>query len=213
MSISAKLFGWMVKRSVKNAAHPNPPATPATVNVDDKFGGQQTPIEFAEERDLIIGTDISLGHQDSVGYGPDGSLVRRHRNMSILCGCGHIVSQLQPVQEEGKAPLPGVMGECFYCRLELNEWVQKGLISPFEAQRQSLICSNCAKITLSGKLCCPKHYTVTIDANGNTVYLGPEDQAKQQELAEQQARHETVQKILTPFRTLFLGSNPEGNNE
>ena len=204
MNIPAKLFGWVVKSSAKNAANPNPPVTPATPNVGGEFGGQQPPIEVAMEQEAIIGTDISLGRQDSVGYGPGGVLITQHKNMSILCGCGHIVSQLQPAQEERKAPFPGIGGKCFYCELELNEWALKGLISPFEAQRQSLVCSNCAKITLSGKLCCPKHYTATIDENGNTIYLGPDDQARQQELAEQQARQETVQKILKPFMWLFL---------
>lgn len=213
MNITAKLFGWIVKSSAKNAANPNPPAFPATPNVGGQFPIQQPPIEVAMEQEAIIGTDISLGHQDIASYGPSGELIRQRKNMSILCGCGHIVSQLQPTQEEGKSPLPGIGGKCFYCELELNEWALKGLIAPYEAQRQSLVCSNCAKITLSGKLCCPTHCTATIDGNGNTIYLGPDDQARQQELAEQQARQETVQKIVKPFMSLFLGSNSEENNE
>ena len=94
-----------------------------------------------------------------------------------------------------------------------NELLSKGLISPLDAERYSLACSDCAKITISGKLCCPKHYIAIADETGNTIYLGPDDQTEQQQLEEQRARQEIVQKILNPFMSLLSGQKPEDINE
>lgn len=213
MNVASKLFGWLVKGSAKNAANPDPAATPASQNFSGEFPGQVSPIEVAMEQDLIMGTTLSLGQQDSVAEGPNGELIRSHKNMSILCGCGHIVSQLQPTQEQGKAPVRGIAGKCFYCDIEFGELKSKGLITAFEAERQSLVCSDCAKITLSGKLCCPKHYIATTDESGNTIYLGPDDQIEQQQLAEQQARDKIIQKVFKSFTALLSGQKPEQTNE
>jgi len=210
MNIASKLFGWLIKGSAKNAANPNPAATPASPNFNRGFPGHIPPIEVAVEQDLIMGTNLSLGQQDSVAEGPNGELIRSHRNMSILCGCGHIVSQLQPTQEQGKAPVRGIAGKCFYCDIEFNELMSKGLIAPFDAERQSLACSDCAKITVSGKLCCPKHYIAIIDEGGKTIYLDPEEQEQR---VEQQARQETIQMIFKPFIALLSEQKPEDTHE
>jgi len=210
MNIASKLFGWLIKGSAKNAANPNPAATAANPNFSGGFPGQSQPIEVASEQDLIMGTNLILGCQDSFAKGPNEELITTHRNVSILCGCGHIVSQLHPTQEQGKAPVRGIGGKCFYCDMAYSELLSKGLITAFEAERQSLVCSDCAKITVSGKLCCPKHYIATTDESGNTIYLGPEEH---EQLAEQQARQEIIQKVFNPFIALLSGQKPEEPNE
>ena len=213
MNIASKLFGWLIKGSAKNATNPTPTATPATPNFSGEFPGQSPPIELAVEQDLIMGTNLSLGRQDSVAEGPNGELIRSHKNVSILCGCGHIVSQLQPTQEQGKAPVRGIAGECFYCDIEFNELMSKRLITAFDVERRSSVCSDCAKITVSGKLCCPKHYIAITDANGGIMYLGLDDQIKQQQLAEEQARNDVIQKVFVSFTSLFSEQKPEDTHE
>lgn len=210
MNIASKLFGWLSKGSTKNAANPNPAATPVNPNFSGGFPGQSQPIEVAVEQDLIMGTNLSLGCQDSIAKGPNEELIRSHRNMSILCGCGHIVSQLHPTQEQGKAPVRGIGGKCFYCDMVYSELLLKGLVTQSEAERQSLVCSDCAKITVSGKLCCPKHYIATIDESGNTIYLGPEEQ---EQLEGQQSRQEIIQMVFKPFIALVSEQKPEDTHE
>lgn len=98
----------------------------------------------------------------------------------------------------------GIAGKCFYCDAEYQKLSQKGQISPFDAERLSLVCADCGKITLSGQLCCPKHYTAVLNPDGTTTYLSPED-------TEEQNRQNTIKNILGSMAQLFGKETSEQN--
>lgn len=100
------------------------------------------------------------------------------------------------VNEENKH-IRGIAGKCYCCSLELQALLDRGEISVFEADRLSYVCTDCAKMTTSGRLCCPKHYTPAADPDGNVCYLDPEQ-------AETDSRKNMVKRILTGVALPFL---------
>lgn len=188
---------WLFKLSPDKASDPNP--SPTDVNTS---AGVNRPIEMFVEQEAVLGMGSTFGYQNSAGRGTNG-LERYRKRFSVLCGCGHVVSQLHAEHTPGKPPQKGLGGKCYHCEKDLQKMFKKGLIPEAEAERQALVCSDCAKM-VSGFLCCPKHYIEVTDENGDTVYLGPDDQLKQK-------RKETIQKILTPFAVLF--SEPDRRSE
>ena len=209
MSIADKFFNWLTKSSVKNAANPKP-----APHIPDSSAAQgpMRPLEYNTREEIIIGSTINISTQDVLLKGPNGELVRSHKNLSVLCGCGHLISQLQPETEKGKSPKRGLSGKCLYCEDQFQEMVLKGKMTPMEAERRALVCSECARVTLSGVLCCPKHYISVADGSGQIVYLGPEEQ-------EQRKREEIIGKIFSPFISVLTDQDnrqlpgPEDNNE
>jgi len=138
---------------------------------------------------------------DNTDYDPDnGQLIRAHNKLSILLGCYHIVAQFQALDQEDRH-IRGIAGKCFYCDQEVQELLQKGQITVFDAERLALVCTDCGKITNSGQLCCPKHYTAVSNPDGTTTYLSPED-------AEEQNRQKTTKTILSSIELLF-GQNSQ----
>lgn len=191
---------WLFKISPDKASNPNPSPSASdayryTVPAD---GGQ--PIEASFEQENIIGSCLSLGVQNNIGRRSNGQLVRFLNKDSVLCGCGHPVSQLHAENEHGKPRKRGLAGKCLYCSKEYQKLLAKGLISEIDAERLSWVCSDCAQLTISGVLCCPQHYATIVDTNGNAIYLGPDEQLKQ-------SRKELIQKILVPLSTLFMEPN------
>ncbi|MCF7955169.1 MAG: hypothetical protein K9M75_05150 [Phycisphaerae bacterium] len=197
MDIAMKLFHWMLKRSHRASANPNPNPMPMPSQSTHRGYSQGTPIEALIEEDATIGINFSPGKQHGLHRGPSGELIRSHRNISILVGCNHIVSQLQASHEQGKSPVRGIAGKCIYCEKEFSKSVQKGQLDPFEAERMSLVCTDCARLTVSGVLCCPRHYVAVDNGNNQIEYLGPDEQAKQ-------SRKQLVENILTPITGLFV---------
>ncbi|MFA6186347.1 MAG: hypothetical protein WC770_03925 [Phycisphaerae bacterium] len=199
MSMASKFLNWLYKRSPHNAADPNPSATPYDQDANIPRN-ESRPIEMAIEQDVIIGLPLSFEDEDTIARGTNGELIRSHKKISILCGCGHIASQLHAENEAGKSPKRGIAGKCLYCEKEFQKMLKKGLISEIEHERQSLVCTDCAKLAISGILCCPRHYAAIGDENGNIVYLDPDEQAKQ-------SRKDIQKQILMPFATLFIKQN------
>lgn len=200
MSIASKFLNWLYKRSSHNAADPNPSAMPYDQDTNGIPSNESRPIEISIEQDVIIGLPLSFWDEDTIARGTNGELIRSHKKNSILCGCGHIASQLHAENEHNKSPKRGIAGKCPYCEKEFQKMLRKGLISEIEAERQSLVCTDCAKLTISGILCCPKHYAAIGDENGNIVYLDPDEQAKQK-------REDLQKQILMPFAALLMKSN------
>jgi len=200
MNVALKLLGWLRKQSPLNSANPNPGTSPYNAGVyNTPHGGAQT-IETSNEEELTLGLNLRLGQQDSAVRGPAAELLRSRKGIYALCGCGHIAYQVQPTNKPGQQPIRGIAGKCAYCEGDFQEPLAKGLITLLEAERQTLVCSECARLTTSGILSCPKHCVAVTEGNGQTVYLGPEEQT-------QLDRKQTTQKILTPFIWLFSEQN------
>lgn len=190
-----KFWDWVLNRSPKNAAKPNVQSNPI-----DNVGSASIPIgaeplETYLEIESILGGPIKIGLEEGSLKGPDGQLIRTSNRASILLGCNHIVAQFQALDQEDRH-IRGIAGKCFHCDLEGQELLQKGKITVFDAERLSLVCSDCGKITESGQLCCPKHYTAVSNPDGTTTYLSPED-------AEEQDRQNTTKTILSSIALLF----------
>ena len=203
MNIALKLWNWTFHRSPQNAVQPtvqphpiqgiDPPTMPA--------GAQ--PIDQYVETDSILGGPISIGFEQNAAKGPLGELIRARNNSLLLLGCYHVVGQSQATDKED-CHVRGIAGKCFYCELELQLLFNKGEISYLDAERLSLVCTDCGQITSSGKLCCPKHYAIVTSPDGTKTYLDPED-------VEKQERQKTVGTILGSLAVLFSDESPEIN--
>ncbi len=197
------LFDILAKQSSLNTINPDP-------NAQSQPGSGQLPGHVRRrERAYVIeeflGIIPQMGRLDSA-LELDGELIRTRQYTSILCGgCGHIV-QVQDRDKPEKS-LRVVEGICQFCEEAYVKVYQNNnsLITPEEIHRRSLVCSDCAKITESGTLCCPNHYAKVKDDEGKSQYLDPNDQ-------EEQDRKQVVQGILTPFLSLF-GENEVTQND
>lgn len=200
---------WLLKLSPAKASIPNP--TPSTENLYNcNFPGGGHPIEMSVEQDNLIGSRVSFGIQNSVGRGTNGQLLRIRSKTSILCGCGHIASNLHAENEHGKSATRGIAGQCLYCAKECRELEEKGYISEADADRMSLVCTDCARMA-SGVLCCTRHCIAVEDGNGGVIYISRSER-------ERQKQEELVHKILSPVFSFFCEPSqsqlpqPENNN-
>ena len=204
-NINLKFWQWLLNRSSQNAAMPN-----VQPNTNDSVGRINIPIDTEPletyiETGSLLGSLIKIGSEEGALRGPNGQLIRSHNKLSILLGCNHVVTQFQALDKEDRH-IRGIAGRCFYCDLEGQELLQKGLITVFDSERLSLVCTDCAKITNSGQLCCPKHYTAVSNPDGTTTYLSPED-------AEEQDRQKTTKTILSSIALLFGQNSQEISQE
>ena len=199
-NFSSKFWEWLLKRSPQNAAQPNVQPNPIDSVGNINIPICTEPLDTSIETDSILGGPIKIGSEEGALKGPDGQLIRAHNKLSILLGCNHIVAQFQALDQEDRH-IRGIAGKCFYCALEVQGLLQKGKITVFDAERLALVCSDCGKITNSGQLCCPKHYTAVPNPDGTTTYLSPED-------AEEQNRQNTTKTILSSIALLF-GQNSQ----
>ncbi len=208
-SILKHLFGCHSRQTTAQT-----PPTPAYAQFaePEAFSPPIRPIDLCSEEDVILGLDIQLGCYESVAMGPDGEYRRIKRNVNILCGCGHIIryaSAQNPAESESQKPDRRIEGPCFYCSQEYAFLVISGQLTPAKAQRLSLVCSDCARVTISGKLACRKHTIAITDKNGQVVHLGPDDQVAYQ-------RQMKVQNILGVLSSLFTEDDtdhPKNPNE
>lgn len=196
INFASKFWGWLWNRSPQNAAQPNP-----TSPFEQQASGQASafsnrPFETYIEIQSIQGFVTKVGWQESGIKTPDGGLFRTRENFALPIGCGHIVNQQQQEDQENRH-VRGIAGICFYCQQELLKALSRGEITPFDAERLSLVCSDCGKITVSGQLCCPKHYARLTGPDGSEVYLSPDDMKKQEQ-------SQMVAKVLRPVLDLFL---------
>jgi len=190
-----KLWDWLINRSPKNAAMPDVQPGPAsdTANTTQPPGAQVVETNLAFQS--CMGLLSRLGKEDSLLRGPDGNLVRVNEQVGILLGCGHVVTQLQAVDEKGRH-VRGIAGVCDGCFGENCRLLQKGRISALDAERLSLVCTDCGKITVSGHLSCPKHYSTVITPDGTPNYIDAEQ-------AKEMKRQDTVRTALGIIKFLF----------
>ncbi len=198
---ASKLWEWLFNRSPKNAAIPDVQPGPAgdTVNSAQLPGAQ--PVEINVDFQSCIGLLSRLSKEDRLMRGPDGEVVRISDQVGILLGCNHVVTQLQAVDEKGRH-VRGIAGPCTGCFGEYQKLLEKGQISAFDAERLSLVCTDCGKITVSGQLCCPKHYTSVVGPDGSAIYVD-------QQQAREMKRQDTVRTALGIVNFLFGEDQPQ----
>ena len=203
MNIASTVAKWLLKQSPRSSADPNPGTLPQEWNAPETPSAGVQPIEISTEEECIIGSTVSLGQQNKAAQGPADELIRAHKDVYVLCGCNHVACHVQATHKQGQQPTRGIAGKCRYCEKEYDRDVLKGRLTLFEADRRSLVCTDCARLTVSGVLSCPNHCTEVTETDGQTIYLGPEERS-------QLERKQTIQKILMPFTLLFSPqSQPE----
>lgn len=180
---TSRFWHWLFNRSPRNAATPKvQPIPPMTVPSPGTQDGS-CPIETNIRTESIVGLLSKLGVVESASRGPDGQLITAEDKFALILGCGHLVDQVQAVDREGEH-IRGIAGQCEYCVRKNQELLSKGKISIFDAERLSLVCSDCGKTTTSGLLCCPKHYREVVNPDGTKSYLDP---GQSQQIERQQA--------------------------
>ena len=196
------LWQWKFNGSNKNASNPKPQPVPNSSGGGVPTG-RTTPIEISTDEEIVWGIDLPFGEQDTAGRGTADELIRARRRFSAIGACGHIMTvDTKPKDEGSQQHSRTVGGSCFYCEEELNKLYEKNQISNSDKQRLSLVCDECARTTVSGKLSCPTHYIAVKDENGKEIYLGPDEQ-------EEQKRNATMQNILSPLFSLMRGQEQE----
>ena len=186
-------------RSSSQAANPNVSPQPPTNPFASPMPNQPQPIESYFEGDSF--GPVQMGKVEFAGRDAFDQLVRGSAKHSVLLGCNHLVSQIQPVQTETQKTR-GVAGVCHYCDAEIQQEQQRRMrvgepqMSPVDATRLTLVCTDCAHLSVSGKLCCPRHSQLVDDGNGKQICLGVEE-------IESHDKKAAVMKILTPFLQLF----------
>ncbi len=193
------LLKWIFNRSPKNAANPQMPQNIPPEMPDPNI----IPLESYAETDSIIGTSLKVGLVEKA-FKSNGQLVRTHDNLKMIIGCKHLIHQLQAEDQKEKHTL-GIAGICVYCEQELQQLLKKGQISQFDAERLSYVCSDCARVTDSGELCCPRHYKAISNSDGTETYLSSED-------IKEQKRQDTIQIANNTFAILF-GSNNQSKEQ
>jgi hypothetical protein len=196
----ANLWKWLYKRSPFNPHNmpvPNPGTGPSP---DRTTPARAQPLEIGTTRQPIVGSLAEFVSIQSSVRGVEGELATSEVSLAILLGCHHIVSQLQAEDKDGRH-IRGIAGRCVYCSQEMQAAIASGQIDPQTADRLSLICTDCAALTASGHLCCPKHRVAVSSPDGKPIYFGPDD-------IEAQRKHDVMNKVWVPFMFLF-GKDPQ----
>ena len=190
-----KLLEILFFRSSSQAANPNvtpqPPDNPFTPSIPE----QQQPIESYFEMDSI--DSLKMGKTDFAGKDAFGQLVRGRTRHNVQLGCNHLVNQIQPEQTETQQ-IRGVAGVCYYCNLEIQSEQQRRiaagepLLPPDDAIRLTLVCTECARMSVSGILCCPRHSRIVDDGCGNSICLDIDE-------LDSQAKKNSMLRIITPI--------------
>ncbi|MFC1636715.1 hypothetical protein ACFL5Z_17950 [Planctomycetota bacterium] len=151
----------LFQRSYQDAAQPyvpHPPGQESEILSNKPTSGYQ---EVSDDLEIVGGTSISFGTEESIVIDDDGNAVNRRRTMSHVLGSGLLVTSLRPTIENG-VHLPGVHGECHYCKQEALFLLQRGLIPIEEAERRSLCdtdsaakCEGCRRLDLCVNHCLP----------------------------------------------------------
>jgi len=195
-TFASKFWCWLWRRSPRNASQPHPTGLYNQQVYGPSSACHNRPFETYIETQSIQGFQTKVGWQESSIKTPKGKLFRTRENSALLLGCGHIARQQQAVDQQDRH-IRGIAGTCYYCFKDLQKSLACGDITPFDFERLSLVCSDCGKVTLSGQLCCPKHYARLIGPDGKETYLSPEDIKKQEQ-------NRMIAKVLGPILDLFL---------
>jgi len=196
MNFASKLWNWLINRSPRDASNPNPMAQSNQGAAEQLPSTSTSPFETYMEIQGIQGFVTKVGWQETGVKTPDGELFRTRENSALVLGCGHIARQQQAVEQQDRH-VRGIAGICFYCQEELLKSLRRNEITVHDFERLSLVCSDCGKITVSGQLCCPKHYARIAGPDGIELYFGPDDIKKQEQ-------NQLISKLLGPVLDLFL---------
>ena len=193
---ASKFWDWFMNRSPRDAAVPDvQPGSSAWPHPSSGDSAIQ-PIERHVEMRSFAGLLNTPYRVETLGRSVDDELVRCHHDgADMILGCGHKVSGFQ---DKDKKPQDDrtIAGLCAYCVREYQPQVQKGEMDPLHAERLSLVCSECAKVSTSGYLCCPRHCKPTAGSDGTTHYVDSETALKM-------ARQDVVGKAFRAVMWLF----------
>ena len=131
----SKFWDWLFKRSPCNALNPNVQGNPSDPATEATWGPRDYPIETNILRQPIAGSVTELVTVETAARTSDGQLVTQRIPLALSLGCGHIVSQMQAEDREGKH-IRGIAGPCAFCAKELQEAVCAGKIDVKSADRQ-----------------------------------------------------------------------------
>lgn len=190
------LLDILFRRSPKNAATPNVQPAPPAPSGWPNSGPPVQPLERNIEVRSIGGLLNELRRVDSRYRSADGEIISCCEDLGgIVCGCGHTTTALQAGTEKNIRE-KWIAGLCAYCVREYQPLVEKGEIDALQAERLSLVCSDCARMTTSGHLCCPRHATPLTAEDGTIQYIDPDT-------AKSASRQSTIVKALGVFQYLF----------
>ena len=203
---ASKLWHWLINRSPRNAATPEVQAQSANdgVNSAQSYWGQQ--IETNIETQSILGLLLRMASIDSMSRAPDGELVRKHDDETVvLLGCGHLGTLRRRADQENNN-IKKIAGQCHYCAADLQQELVSGASIDSRAflhkELKTLVCEDCGKITTSNHLACPDHYTKVVTPDGSDICVD-EEQVKEIK------RQDTVRMALGIVKFLFSEGQQE----
>ena len=205
MNFGKKLLEVLFFRSPAQAANPNVVPQPPDDPIASSVQGQGETIDSFFDMDSL--GPLKMGKSECSGKDAFGALVRGKTTHHIQLACNHLVSQVQPEQTETRQ-VPGVAGPCHYCQLEIQLDQQRrfaagaALLLPDDAVRLTLVCTQCARMSVSGNLCCPRHSRIVDDGSVNMICLDVEE-------LESQTKKASVMKIIAPLLGLFTDDADE----
>ncbi|MDI6449139.1 hypothetical protein [Anaerobaca lacustris] len=190
------LIDILFRRSPKNAATPNVQPAPPATSAQSSASAPIEPLERNVEVRSIRGLLNDLHRLDGRYRSAEGELISRcEAEEGIVLTCGHIGTAFRPSPEKDRAET-WIAGLCTYCVREYQSLVEKGELDALQAERLSLICNECARMTTSGHLCCPRHSTKVTAEDGSTKYIDPDT-------AKSASRQSTIVKALSVLQYLF----------
>jgi len=201
----ARLWNRLTGRSATSAAPAVPyvPPNPTSTAGWSSSGLPLQPRECNVEVYSIGGLQNELSQVERRYRSADGGIVRHYEDRrSLVAGCGHTAVPRQDNSE--KYPdHRGIGGLCSFCLREYYSLVEKGQMDPLEAERLSIVCTDCARMSVSGHLCCPRHRKAMVMPDGTTQYIDPDT-------AKSMSRQNTMAKALHAATWLFTEpQNPQ----
>lgn len=194
------LMDALTKRSSRNAGMPNThPGQLAESNEPQMPEDGSMVLESLTETENIAGFTLEIGNKDYTVITPQRQLHRVIQSTSVILGCGHYINKTDKNAPEGNADYK-IAGMCHYCRAENLLLFKQGLITSYDADRLSLVCTCCARMTESGLLCCHKHSHKIPQPDGTKTYID-------QQQMENVNREQTISRILKPFSQLFCSDD------
>jgi len=185
----------LLRRSSKNAAVPKVQPGPPPASTWSNAGAPIRPLERNIEVNRVVGLLNEQCHVETRYMGADGELIYCIEDHGgLVLGCGHHGTAHISVKEATCGR--GIAGVCVYCAREYQPLVEKGEIDALQAERLSLVCNECARMTTAGHLCCPRHATKVTAEDGTIQYIDPDT-------AKSAARQNTIAKAVGALMCLF----------
>jgi hypothetical protein len=153
----------------------------------------------------VIGVYSQVGYVIETWKGPSGQMTRVRKSLHVVAGCNHILKCAGGAEDEDghlRKDEEIAAGFCVYCADKYQQELLRNKITPQEAERLALVCRACARTTVSGALCCPKHWRQVKQADGTIQYLD------EKQIREQQ-RQGTVTSALAAVVSLFGVKPPD----